>query len=494
MASEDEPSKSSADSARVKVWQKTLKLLSSSVGKICVFLFIAMPIWFIMIMYAGGHLMANVQGWEFLRGYNFMASAITGGAIVFPADPPNRFSSKILATIAGASGVGLFGFMVAVLSNSVAEPIVQVFGLKQESDKGHHVFGKLGGLAAIVVVMNLIMASIFGYILTLVEPSIGLIPAFKAIASMELGGGVVFAGQGAPSTSAGSLWYCVIGVWAIGVASLMIAVVGGPGVSVVEEASGVHLEEGEKPKSAAKKLAGLVIVALPLVLLGAMLLVACVMHTLTPWEFRGAFWAGLPATTGGACALASSSNPPLTESGMVILICAASAGFFMISLAIGVGGELMSPIVNMVPYLATKKTVPHALFSLFAIAYVMIPFCVMLFAVPIGGIISYAEGWQFYQGFWWCVAVQLGGGMALTSVQIEHVSGMLLATVAVAWSIGISILSVGLSGAPVVEPLMDAMGMTVDADELAEILGKDHRKIAGKQTSTKETDYGSTSA
>merc|ERR1719199_1983964 len=118
-----------------------------------------------MIMYIGGYMMEEVQGWPFLRGYNFMASAITGGAIVFPADPPSRDSSKVLATIAGASGVGLFGFMVAILSNSVAEPIVQVFGLKQEGDKGHHVFGKLGGLAVIVVIMNLIMASIFGYIL-----------------------------------------------------------------------------------------------------------------------------------------------------------------------------------------------------------------------------------------------------------------------------------------------------------------------------------------
>jgi len=433
-------------------------------------------------------MMSYVQGWPFLRGYNFMASAITGGAIVFPADPPSRVSSKILATIAGASGVGLFGFMVAVLSNSVAEPIVQVFGLRREGDQGHHIFGKLGGLAVIVVSMNLCMALVFGYIFTLVEPGIGLIPAFKAMASVELGGGVVFADQGVPITPSGSLWFCVIGVWAIGVASLMIAVVGGPGVDIVEDASGVDLEDGEKPKSAAKKLAGLIIVALPVVLLGAMLLVACVMHPLTKWEFEGAFWAGLPATTGGACALASSTNPPLTGTGVVILICAASVGFFMISLAIGVGGELMSPIVNMVPYLATKKTVPHALFSLFAIAYVMIPFCVMLFAVPVGGIVSQAEGWEFHQGFWWCVAVQLGGGMALTSVQIEHLSGMLIATVAVAWSIGISILSVGLSGAPVVEPLMDAMGMTVDADELTQILHRNDRRLA------KQSNYGSVNA
>merc|ERR1740117_2482230 len=418
-----------------------------------------------------------------------MASAITGGAIVFPADPPGRVSSRFLATIAGASGVGLFGFMVAVLSNSVAAPIVQVFGLKKEGDGAHHVFGKLGFLAGLVVVMNLIVALIFGYVLTLVEPGIGLIPAFKAIASVELGGGVVFADQGIPQTDDGSFWYTVIGVWAIGVASLMIAIVGSPGVDIVTELTHVHLEEGEKAKSAAKKLAVLVIVALPLVLLAAMLLVGVIMHALTVWEFQGAFWAGLPATTGGACALASSSNPPLKGTGVIILICAASAGFFLISLAIGVGGELMSPIVNMVPYLATKKTVPHALFSLFMIAYVMIPACVMFFAVPVGGIVSYAEGWEFRQGFWWCVAVQLGGGMALTSVQIEHLTGMLIATTAVAWSIGISILSVGLSGAPVVEPLMDAMGMTVDPDELAEILHKDHRRNLAKQA-----DYGSTDA
>merc|ERR1712232_220414 len=92
---------------------------------------------------------------------------------------------------------------------------------------------------------------------------------------------------------------------------------------------------------------------------------------------------------------------------------------------------------------------------LFAASCIGIPVLVMLFAVPLGGLLSFAEGWTFSDGFWWTIAVQLGGGMTLSDAQTRSLPGRLLGTLAAAWSIGIAIVSVGLSSAPVLEPLIE---------------------------------------
>merc|ERR1719454_591932 len=99
-----------------------------------------------------------LQGWSFERGFNFMSGAVTGGAIVFPADPPKYWSTRCFATIVASLGVGLFSFMVALLSNSMSQPLVQALGLGRES---RNICGKLGALTAMVVVVNLAVALIF---------------------------------------------------------------------------------------------------------------------------------------------------------------------------------------------------------------------------------------------------------------------------------------------------------------------------------------------
>merc|ERR1711976_151414 len=124
---------------------------------------------------------------------------------------------------------------------------------------------------------------------------------------------------------------------------------------------GIRLEEGgADANKALLTLAFLVFLLLPVTLLLIMLGVAIVMSPLTTWDFEGAFWAALPAVSGGAAAMASPGNPPLTPFGTMILICAASAGFFILSAMLGVGGALVGPIVEgpvLGRFLGQKRTV-----------------------------------------------------------------------------------------------------------------------------------------
>jgi hypothetical protein len=444
-------------------WQ----LLTSSLGRVCLFLFVAMPITFMALLFMGGYLMSYLQGWEFVRGYNFMAGATTTGAIVMPADPPERQFSKFYASMAGSSGVAIFGFMVAVLMNSIVNPLIEVFGLRNHQG---HVFARLGFLAFVIMVTNMMFAVVFGWIFTFMEPQVGFEPAFKMMASVELGGGVVFNGQAAPITPWGCTFYIIIGTWALGVSVLMIAIAGGPGMEIIEYETGLALDEGATAASAAKAVAFLTLVVLPVVLCLAMLMVATLMSLTTSWDFMDAFWKALPATTGGACALHVTGLPQLNLVGTLTLICAASTGFFIVCLFIGIGAKMFRPVIMSFPFLREKEGVSHAIIALLVNSFIKIPLTVYTFAVPMGVILALTQGWEFQQGFWWCVAVQLGGGMALTSVQIHSWFGMVIATFAVAWSIGISIVSVGLGGSPAVEPLIEALGMTIDAEELKETM------------------------
>jgi hypothetical protein len=477
-------------------FERTKRLLTSAVGRIAIFLFVAMPLVFYSCMAVGGWMMSYLADWKYERGFDFMASAITGGAIVFPADPPQRFLSKVFASSAASGGIGIFGFTVALLSNSLVDPLVKVLGLEVEASELQEaanvnlgtehasdslrqivkIIGKLGILATVFMVANITGAALFGSVLGYMQ-GWDTWTGFKTMASVELGGGVQFHGMGTV-TAEGQLVYVTVGVWSIGMATLMVAIAGAPGSQIVGQALGIKFESasGSTPRSkawaASKTLIFLVFIVLPCTLLLVMFAVACIMGPLTTWSFKGAFWAALPAVSGGAAALSSNTNPPLTAVGAIILICAASAGFFVLSLMIGLGGEMLSPIIMhpiFEPYLGRERSVGHSVLALVGISAVLIPTLVFCGSIFVGAFMALVQDWPFFEGFWWCVAVQLGGGMALSSETVNSFAGMLFGAICVAWSIGVSILAIGVSGAPVVVPLMDALGMTIDPEELQSI-------------------------
>lgn len=456
------------------------RILCSAINRLLRFLGLGLPVVFMMLIVGSAAGLARSSGWEFQRGFNFMASAITGGAIVFPVEAPTRVGSKLIASAAGASGVGLFGFMVATLSNSAAAPLSDFLGITGPGRSAHGFFCRLGSLSMGVMAANLFLSLVLGALMSLVHGwDLGV--GFKTLASVELGGGVSFHGMGRVTAVVPKLFYCVFGVWAISVNGLMIAVIGAPATSIIQEKTGLTLQEGATPCDALKKVATLVLCMLPCILLSCMCLVGLAMRLLTEWTFQGAFWAALPAASGGAAPLLDSDNPALGTWGIVVLICAASAGFLLTSLMIGVGAELVVPIIDSWSVLSERRSLCHAVVALMCIAYLAIPVLVFVLAVPAGGVLSVMEGWSFDDSFWWCVAVQLGGGMELSNAKVTSLAGMLLATVVVAWSIGILILSVGLSGATVVVPLMDFFGMTLDPEELRCLVAVPHRILHSRR-------------
>jgi hypothetical protein len=224
---------------------------------------------------------------------------------------------------------------------------------------------------------------------------------------------------------------------------------------------------------------------LPVALLAVMLFAASCMSAMTNWEFANAFWTSLPAVTGGAAVLTPNTNPQLGYWGAFVMFFCSSVGFLALNIAMGVGAKFIGPFIADRPFLDEEKGIRTAIFALFVICWVLIPMTVFTLSVPLGALMALLEGWAFIDGFWWCVSVQCGGGMALTDATITHYAGMWVASIAVAWSIGVSILSIGLSGAPVVTPLMSAIGMDMK-DELFFLIPKGARGSVGSLYSAEQ--------
>lgn len=489
----------SAENARVKSEEiieevedeakALMRLLKAGLGKILLFICFAMPAVFITCMALGGFVMAYDHEWTFRRGFDFMASAITGGAIVFPVEHPTSFRQRVLATFGASLGIGLFGLSVAILGNSLSAPIIQVLGVGvvkyKPGEAKHHIFRiarKLTLVASLMTGANLVFGVIFGSILAFMQ-GWSVIQGAKLIASVELGGGISFVDMGDTgdmSTVAEQLLYVTIGIWAIGMASLMVAIAGDPCHTILGHMMGFDLEEGTTAQQAYKMLAVIVFVALPVTLLLTMGLVALIMDRLTVWKVENAFWTALPAITGGAASLHDYEHPPLGLAGGIILVIAASFGWFVVSSMMGVGGELIGPILEQGPVLGKllgkEGTVFHSIGALFIISFLLIPSLVWATSIIPGYVMAVADDWPFLDGFWWTVSIQLGGGMSLTKESVTTFAGRFVGAIIVGWGIGISILAIGVSGAPIVEPLMDKLGMKISAEDLAKI---GHRKSNG---------------
>eukprot|EP00747_Dinoflagellata_sp_TGD_P136351 gnl/TRDRNA2_/TRDRNA2_175542_c0_seq2.p1 gnl/TRDRNA2_/TRDRNA2_175542_c0~~gnl/TRDRNA2_/TRDRNA2_175542_c0_seq2.p1 ORF type:complete len:510 (-),score=61.22 gnl/TRDRNA2_/TRDRNA2_175542_c0_seq2:504-2033(-) len=454
------------------------RLLNTALVKLMLFLFIGLPAIFLGLMAGGGYIISSLHGWSFQQGHYFMASAITGGAIVFPGRELDSVALKVTATFVGAAGICLFAFMVATLSYSVTAPVVHALYQDRIVHSSATAIGKLSAITTVTTAMNILLALAFGGFLAWME-GWTYFTGFKTMANVQLGGGVPFHGMGYPDTEAGITWYCIVGVWGISITAAMISIADGPATEVVAERLGLNLSDNPTFLQASARLALIILLILPMLLLVVMFFVAVTMHFATSWDLKGALWAALPATTGGTAAVSSYENPPLSAFGAVVLIGACGAGFFILSIAIAIGGGLMGPILQKC-CLHKHRGVGAGIGLLCLLSIVVVPLLVLVFACPVGAVLSYVEGWAFEDGFWWCVAAQLGGGMPLTKETIHSYLGMWVGTCAAAWSIGIAILTVGVASAPVVEPVMVAMGMYLDSDVFDDIAAT----FRGKDTSS----------
>lgn len=270
------------------------------------------------------------------------------------------------------------------------------------------------------------------------------------------------------------LW--ILASWVLGLTAFMVALFGGPAASLLEGycrprwmMSVGHLSSMvlEKPLSrTALKFLGCFCIFIPLALLFAMGIVSLADVACTGWTSSDCFWSALPNVSSGAATIYAGPEPAKEGVWLYVLTVTSSMGFFVLSVAVYISEDIFDVVWDR-----TGAGVPRSrgggVALLVAFSALGIPALVVLLSVPLGGLLAWAEDWAFMDGFWWSVSAQLGGGLSMVDVKFARLGGRLVGTLAAAGSIGQSVLSVELSGAPVMEPVMELLGMTLpDLEEI----------------------------
>merc|ERR1712113_1306023 len=93
--------------------------------------------------------------------------------------------------------------------------------------------------------------------------------------------------------------------------------------------------------------------------------------------------------------------------------------------------------------------------------------------------------------FWWTIAIQLGGGMTISNIMPKHTYMRFLASVVAGWSMGLAIFSIGLSGAPAMEPLMEALGMKLELERVEDRVQESFEACCVADTSDSDLSFDS---
>jgi len=295
--------------------------------------------------------------------------------------------------------------------------------------------------------------------------------------------------------------FVAIGIVAYGMCSCLVAFLSGPLVDAFESIS--EFQPSKTVRTATLQYIVLSFVILPVVLILVMALDASLVFLAgEPQLFGQAFWLALPVVSGGAVSVATedmksgmgmaNADGTLGASDVVAILLGASVGFFLLSAAIGIGGTILGPVIDRMGLGESgSHTVRSSLCVLLMVCFFGIPALVAMFAVPVGGLLAVLEGWTFGESFWWCVAIQLGGGMSLSDAKVTDNKGRFLAVIMTGVSIGISTLSVSLSGSPAVEPLIEAIGLKLrdkDAEEFRQLVEEEFGEEDGEEDEEEEEE------
>jgi len=422
-----------------------------------------MPVAFISVACLFGLLAAYIEERNPLKGVGFMAAAASGGAIQIPGHDytPTHGVTRTVASLGGACGVGCFCFTISALNSLVPSYMPSRMTDLLSQGQLRHFAMSMASLVLGLVAVHLIIAFALGAVLCQVE-SWDYGKAWKTIASVELGGGLPVP-VGTPSTAAGSIIEVVVGCWAIGLVAIMVSVTASVSAGVIERCSLLN-NERSSPIQALLTFGVTVVILIPSALIVAMALVGMVMACSTGLHFWPAFWMSLPCVSGGDAVV----YPTPVEANNrqdVIMICCSTIGFLILSTGLNVCSDTLQPVVDALGFgKKQRRGVKRAVLALLLSFFVYIPLFSFIFSVAIGALLAFVEDWDFWWGFWWSVAAQLGGGMSLSAGSVSTTGGRVMGVLVAAWSMGVASLALGLTSAPIVNPLIKEIWQIEEAE------------------------------
>ncbi|CAE7346579.1 RE1 [Symbiodinium natans] len=189
---------------------------------VSVFIMLMLPVIFLAITGIFALVLGPAEGWSVHDAFGFMCAGVTGGAIQIQGHAllPKSHINRMVAALLGCFGVGLFGLAIAVLSALVPNRLLAATGLLPKVITRRSPL-RLAALVVVVVLLQLLVACLFGAVLALVE-GWDFASAWKAAISAQLGGGLPLAIP-IPSQTFSELVLVVTSCWAVGLVTLIIS-------------------------------------------------------------------------------------------------------------------------------------------------------------------------------------------------------------------------------------------------------------------------------
>eukprot|EP00928_Gymnodinium_smaydae_P011384 TRINITY_DN14208_c0_g3_i1.p1 TRINITY_DN14208_c0_g3~~TRINITY_DN14208_c0_g3_i1.p1 ORF type:complete len:463 (-),score=63.77 TRINITY_DN14208_c0_g3_i1:135-1523(-) len=413
--------------------------------------FVVMPGAFLIMSLVTAFIIAPVEGWSLLKAFGFAVSAATGGAIQLPGHSmaPISFISRFVAVMSGSACVGVFGFLVAAIGNLLPGST----DMAAKHPDGQFLRSMIELLLIVLCVFTIVAVGLGAELQFIEQQSFWL--CFNTVFSAELGGGIpVDVLKGATDVSKAAI--IVVSLWSIGLTGIVISLIS----DVFMSRFGSGEDQGGKDNAKSSRCRTLraiafVYTAVPLFIFFAMGLVATGgMVFFDDWLRM--FWQALPTVTGGA-AVVYPSPANLSRIEQLLMVGMSTLGFVIVNMGIALASSATSLVLANLGVQGSGANLKTASKDLLLALVVRIPIAVITCSVPLGFLLSVVEGWTFWEGLWWCVAAQLGGGMSLSNGTFRTVGGRAVGSLVAAWSVALTGFSVGLSSAPNVQPLIDCL-------------------------------------
>jgi hypothetical protein len=236
-------------------------------------------------------------------------------------------------------------------------------------------------------------------------------------------------------------------------------------------------------RDAVFKLFVLVFFCLPFVSVVLAAVFGALLALIEDWSFEDCFWIVLKELTSTEVSIVELPRPD-SDFGKIAGCCVGVVSLAVLGLMIAImGGPLLDPVIkryNLQPSRASSNPLRESINKLLAFMFCVIPVFAIALSAVLGGLLSVCEGgaatgWSFTMGFYVVLAELTGTGMDIVdSPHPQRTIGKLMACMIGLWSLAIFGGLLGITGGPLLNPIIDALGAEA---RISEEMEEKHRVL-----------------
>jgi hypothetical protein len=226
-------------------------LLTDSIKKLCITVFMVLPLIVLLLGAIFGAILALAEGWGFDVCFWSVVQELTGTSIpVEQYGTPDTHFGKIVGCLIGLCSLAVLGIMLAIIGGPLLEPIIEAFALKPTKEVGalRESVMKLSFFIFVAVpLLSVVLSALFGLLLSAIEGGAEegwpFIVCFYLVLAELTATDLPIVKAPYPKRTAGKLIVCFVGLWSLAIFGLVLGITGGPLLEPIIHALGATPSE-----------------------------------------------------------------------------------------------------------------------------------------------------------------------------------------------------------------------------------------------------------